>query len=41
MDDELDNETYMDVLVVSAALSPSKFTLIGNDDFFTNFVWIS
>ena len=41
MDDELGDETYIDVLLVSSALSPPKFTLIGNDDFLTNLVWIS
>ena len=39
MDEELGNETYIDV-VVSSALSPPIFTLIGNDDFFTNLMRI-
>ena len=30
-------ETYIDVLLVSSALSPPKFTLIGNDVFFYEF----
>ena len=34
MDDELGNETYIDALLVSSALSPPKFTLIGNGVFF-------
>ena len=40
MDHELGDETYIDVLLVCSALSPPKFTLIGNDDFITNLVWI-
>ena len=33
---------FIDVLLlVSSALSPPNFTLIGNDDFFTNLVWKS
>ena len=36
MGGELDNENYIDVLLVSSALSPPNFTLIGNDDFTTN-----
>ena len=35
------NETYIDVLRVSSALSPPNFTLIGNDDFYANLVWKS
>ena len=37
MDGELGGETYIDVLLVSSALSPPKFTLIGNDVFFYEF----
>ena len=37
MDDELGDETCIDVLLVSSALSPPKFTLIGNDFFFNEF----
>ena len=33
MDDELGDQTYIDVLLVSSALSPKTLTLIGNDDF--------
>ena len=40
MGGELGNETYFDVLE-SSALSPPNFTLIGNDDFYTNLVWKS
>ena len=40
MDGELGGETYIDVLLVSSALSPPNFTLIGNDDFLSNLVWI-
>ena len=36
MDDELGNESYIDVLLVSSPLSPS-FTVIENDDFFYEF----
>ena len=38
---ELGSETYIDALLVSSALSPPIFTLIGNDDFYTNLVWKS
>ena len=37
MDDELGNETYIDVLVVSSALSPPKFNLIEKRRFFYEF----
>ena len=37
MGGRLGNETYIDLLV-SSALSPPIFTLIGNDDFYTNLV---
>ena len=37
MGGELGSETYIDVLLVSSALSPPKFTLIGNDFFFNEF----
>ena len=40
MGGELGSETYIDVLLVSSALSPPNFTLIGNDDFLSNLVWI-
>ena len=33
------NETCIDVLLVSSALSPPISTLIGIDDFYTNLVW--
>ena len=39
MGGESGNETYIDVLPESATLSPPIFTLIGNDDFYTNLVW--
>ena len=39
MDGELGGETYIDVLLVSSALSPPISTLIGIDDFYTNLVW--
>ena len=32
MGDELGNETYIDIFLEPSALSPPKFTLIGNDD---------
>ena len=41
LDDELGDQTYVDVLIVSSELSPPKFTLIGNDDFLKNLAWIS
>ena len=36
MGGELGDETYVDVLLEFSALFPLKFTLIGNDDFYTN-----
>ena len=39
MGGELDDETCNDVLLVSSALPPPNFTLIGNDDFYTNLWW--
>ena len=33
MGGELGNETYIDVPLVSSALSPQNFTLIGNTDY--------
>ena len=39
MGGELGNEPCIDGLLVSSALSPPNFTLIGNEDFYTNLVW--
>ena len=41
MGGELGNETYIDVLLESSVFFQPNFTLIGNDDFFTTFVWKS
>ena len=41
MGGELGNETYIDVLLQSSALSSPNFTLIENDNFYTNLVWVS
>ena len=42
MGGELGNETYIDILLESSALlSPPNFTLIGNDDYYTNLAWKS
>ena len=38
MSGELGNETYIDLLLVSPALSPPNFILIENDSFHTNLV---
>ena len=41
MNDELGDETYIAVLLVSSALSPPQLTLIGNDEFLKYLRWIS
>ena len=41
MGGELGNGTSVDVLLKSSALFPPNFTLIGNDDFYSSFVWES
>ena len=43
LEKEVGNETYFEVYVLleSSALSQPIFTLIGNDDFYTNLVWKS
>ena len=38
MGGELGNETYIDPLLVSSALSPPKLILIKNDNIYTNLV---
>ena len=39
MGGELSDETHIDVALVSLALSPPTFTLIGNTDIYSNSVW--
>ena len=41
MGGEVGNETFTDVLLESSALFPPIFTLIGNNDLYTNLVWKS
>ena len=41
MGGEVGDETYIDVPLVSLALSPPIFNLIGNTDICTNSVWKS
>ena len=38
MGGELGNQTSIDVIQESSAFSPQNFTLIGNEDFYTNSV---
>ena len=37
MGGELGNESYIDVPLVSSALSPPKSTLFGNTDYYTSY----
>ena len=41
MGGELGDETCIDVLLVSSALPPPNFILIGSDGFYTNLLWKS
>ena len=41
MSRELGKENCIDLILVSSALFPLNFVLIGNDDFYTNWVWKS
>ena len=41
MGGELGDEAYIDVPLVSSALSPPFFTLIGNTDIYSNSMWKS